>query len=108
MRLIVESPRTDAESAALAIPNTAESTIGSAATARNDSFCVFCHVAGVCFESTSVCWEVRPQLWHRTPHLPHVHCVCTSLRPLGRTVHVPMNTPWQRIARLMPRATFPW
>jgi hypothetical protein len=58
MRLIVESPRTDAESAesaALAIPITAESTIGSAATARNDSFCVFCHVADGCVESTRVC-----------------------------------------------------
>src|SRR2546421_13036554 len=105
MRLIVESPRTDAESAALAIPNTAESTIGSAATARNDSFCVFCHVDDVCFESTSVCCEVPPQPWNQTPHRSHVHCVCISLRPLGRTGQVPTNTPWERFAALIAQDT---
>jgi hypothetical protein len=53
MRLIVESPRTDPESAALAIPITPESRTGRVAMARSEnelSFWVFCDVADVWFD----------------------------------------------------------
>jgi hypothetical protein len=58
MRLMVESPRTDPESAASAIPITPESRIDRVAMARSEnefSFRVFCDITDVCFEGVGVC-----------------------------------------------------
>jgi hypothetical protein len=64
IRLIVESPRTDVESAAFAIPINRESTAGRVATARSEnefSFRVFCDFADGCFVGVGVCWKPSSQ-----------------------------------------------
>ena len=80
MRLIVESLRTDPESAALAIPITPESRTGRVAMARSEnelSFWVFCDVADVWFDGVERMLE-NPScsLKNQAPNGLHARCVC--------------------------------